>query len=146
MRKVLIGLIVPTILLGCGGTMNGMIRGSGDRVVVAYEQGMSHDDFTVTMPDGEVFKGKGVLANTTVTTTNSFGSAFATGSGGSAQAFGSGYGFSMSGDGVVRAVLFGSRGNTMRCLLNYADKSGYTTAGGVGECQTSDGKILDIQW
>ena len=38
--------------------MQGMIRGSGERVTMAYEQAMQHDNLNVTLPDGETFRGK----------------------------------------------------------------------------------------
>jgi hypothetical protein len=48
--------------------------------------------------------------------------------------------------GNVAAVLFGDRGHTMRCSFLYADTSGLASIGGVGLCETSDGRMMDVQW
>ncbi len=44
------------------------------------------------------------------------------------------------------AVMFGDRGSTIRCKMNYADSSGFTSMGGVGICRHSDGRIFDVMW
>jgi len=54
--------------------------------------------------------------------------------------------------GNVAAVLFGDRGHTMRgsfqyadtsgLTFQYADTSGLTSIGGVGLCETSDGRTM----
>lgn len=140
-------LVLAFALFGCSGTMHGVVRGSGQAVTVNYEQGMSSDTYTLTMPDGEIFKGKAVLADRSSGIGNSFGSAYAFGSSGSfAQGFGSSTNFFSSSTGKVVATLFGNRGHTMRCLMQYANASGETSGGGVGQCQINDGRELDIQW
>ena len=48
--------------------------------------------------------------------------------------------------GSATGVLFGDKGKTMRCKLQYADSSGFTPTGGVGLCETSDGRVVDVQW
>lgn len=75
-----------------------------------------------------------------------FGTAFGTATAGTTTAFGTSIliGSSYTGDFV--ATLIGNRGSTLSCQLQYADSSGFTTAGGVGVCQHSDGRIIDIVW
>ena len=121
------------LLVACGGTMDGVVRGDGTRVTFTFEQGMDRDYYHATV-DGENFKGQavqadartavgiGVAAGTTVPVITS------------------------SSSGKVVAVMFGDRGSTMRCNMNYADSSGFTTFGGVGACEHSDGRIIDIMW
>lgn len=92
--------------------MQGMIRGSGERVTMTYVQAMQHDDLNVTLPDGELFRGKIVRES----------------------------------KGNMRGTLFGDRGHTMACRLHYASSSGFTGDGGVGLCETSDGRQIDVQW
>ena len=48
-------------------------------------------------------------------------------------------GFAFSSNVKVKAVLIGSRGSSLKSLMNYADSSGLASAGGVGECIHSDG-------
>jgi hypothetical protein len=81
-------------LSACAGTMNGMIRNSGEPVSIAYTQGMQHENRQVTMPDGELFTGKAVMVGHTTSLGTGFGSATATSSSG-AYAIASGSSFSV---------------------------------------------------
>lgn len=109
--------------------MQGVVRGTGQPVVFAYEQGMSSDSLTAVV-DQEAFAGKAVMRGAS-TTVGNFGMTTLVAS-------------TYTGDFV--ATLIGSRGSTLSCQLQYADSSGFTTAGGVGVCQHSDGRIIDIVW
>ena len=114
-----------------------MIRGSGERISMSYQQGARHDDLQVTLPDGETFKGKVVTG----------GASSGLGYGlGIATAPATAFGVVATYTGGMRGVLFGDKGHTMICNFQYADASGYTEAGGVGLCETSDGKVIDVQW
>jgi hypothetical protein len=117
------------ILSACSGNMQGVVRGTGQPVAFAYEQGMSSDSLTATI-DQEVFAGKAVMRGNSTTIGNI----------GLSTLVASNY----TGDFV--ATLIGNRGSTLSCQLQYADSSGFTTAGGVGVCQHSDGKLIDIVW
>jgi hypothetical protein len=130
-----------SLLSACGGTMQGAVRGSGQPVQFSYEQGMSSDTLTAVI-DGETFNGKAVMRGASTTIGTGFGTATA----GGTTAFGTTtiVGSSYTGDFV--AVLLGSKGSSLSCQLQYADSSGFTTAGGVGVCQHSDGRVIDIVW
>lgn len=145
MRKV-VYLLAIFFIAGCSGTMNGMIRGTGQMVQVYYEQGALTDTLTVQMPDGEVFKGKAVPVGRNVTNTNTFGAGTVYGSRGVASGFGSVQSTATSSNGQFYALLFSNRGGVMKCQLQYADAKGLTTAGGVGYCDMSNGKTIDLQW
>lgn len=58
----------------------------------------------------------------------------------------SGFGVVSTFSGNGQAVMFGDRGRSMQCRLKYADASCFTSAGGVGVCETSDGKVIDVMW
>ena len=137
-------LVICLTLSACAGTMNGMIRGSGEPISIAYTQGMQHDNLQVTMPDGEAFTGKAVMVGHSTSMVTSFGTATSPSFKGPVS--GAGFGVLESYTGSVQAVLFGNQGHTMRCKLQYADSSGFTAAGGVGLCETSDGRVIDVQW
>ena len=132
MNKLSITAVISALglLIGCSGTMQGVIRGEGTRVPFQYEQGMDRDFYTATV-SGESFKGQAVPADARTGIATSF-----------------------SGDTLIVnttsgnfvATLFGNKGSTMRCNMNYADSSGFTTAGGVGVCQHSDGRVIDVMW
>ena len=121
------------LLVACGGTMDGVVRGEGTRVAFQYEQGMDRDFYEATI-DGEHFKGQAVQADAQT----GVGVGFAAGKTIPV--------ITSSASGNIVAVMFGDRGSTMRCNMNYADSSGFTSTGGVGICQHSDGRIIDIMW
>ena len=145
MKKSLSIVVVSLVLAGCmGGKMGGVISGGqsgGQSITMNYEQGMSSDTYSTTI-DGEYFEGKAVMVDATTTFGSAFGSAY--------NAYGATSlntsGFAFSSSGKVKAVLIGSRGSSLKCLMNYADSSGFTSAGGVGECIHSDGRQLDFVW
>lgn len=140
-------VVIFLSLSACAGTMNGMIRGSGEPISIAYTQGMQHDNLQVIMPNGETFTGKTVMVGHSTSMGTGFGTATATSSSGAyATASGTSFGVVESYTGSMQAVLFGNKGHTMRCKFQYADSSGFTTAGGVGLCETSDGRVVDVQW
>lgn len=121
------------LLAACGGTMQGVVRGEGSRVTFKYEQGLDRDFYEATI-DGEHFKGQAVHADART----GVGVGFAAGTTVPVV--------TSSTSGNIVAVMFGDKGSTMRCNMNYADSSGFTTMGGVGLCQHSDGRRIDIMW
>lgn len=121
------------VLAGCSGNMQGVIRGDGTPVQFQYEQGMDRDFYTAQV-DGENFSGQAIDA----------GASTGVGS------FYTGYGMATivttTYSGNMVAVLMGDRGSSMRCNMTYADSSGLTNMGGVGICQMSDGRVIDVSW
>lgn len=138
-KILLIGTI--TGLAACSGTMQGVMRGSGQPVQFSYEQGMDSDTLTAVI-DGESFRGKSVMRGASTTVGTGFGTVRAAGT----TAFGTTTVFGSTYTGDFVAVLLGSRGSSLSCQLQYADSSGFTTSGGVGVCQHSDGRVMDIIW
>lgn len=130
-KVALIGTAV--LVSACGGTMKGVVRGEGTPVQFQYEQGVDRDLYQAIV-DGEKFKGQAVQANAT----SGSGVAFADGNVIPV--------FTSSTSGRLVAVLFGDKGSSMRCNMNYADSSGFTAMGGVGVCQHSDGRVIDVMW
>ncbi len=130
-KVVVMGLV--SLITACSGTMQGVVRGEGTPIQFTYEQGMDRDIYSATV-DGEQFNGQAVYADATSGT----GVVFA--NGGVVPVFTS------TTSGNLVAVLFGDKGSTMRCNMNYADSSGFTSMGGVGVCQHSDGRIIDVMW
>ncbi|MEN8833799.1 hypothetical protein [Pacificibacter sp.] len=130
MRKILFAL--PLLLIACSGTMTGQIRGTGERVQFNYEQGLDHDIYT-SIIGSERFSGKAIMDGSSSTYATAFG-------GGISDLFGT------STTNRFVAVLLGDKGSSLNCRMRYADSSGFTTSGGVGECRHSDGRIIDIVW
>ena len=123
-------LIATVALSGCVGEMQGVERGSGKPIKFNFEQGLDSDVLTANI-NSEDFKGKSVQANSSAFFGNTFG--------------GAGFFGTTSGSKYV-ATLFGSKGSTMRCDLTYADAGGFTGSGGVGVCQHSNGRLIDVMW
>lgn len=94
---------------------------------------MDRDFYSATI-DGESFSGQAIDAGAT----SGVGTVYSGGG------FGTVVTTNSSGNFV--AVLMGDRGSSMRCQMNYADSSGLTNMGGVGICQHSDGRIIDVTW
>jgi hypothetical protein len=120
-------------LSGCVGEMTGQVRGSGERVKFSYEQGLESDTYS-TVIDGEAFNGKAVMDGSSATIATGLGSAF------DAGLFGS------SSTNRFIAILLGDKGSSLNCQMRYADPFGDTSAGGVGVCEHSDGRKIDIVW
>lgn len=131
-RSITCAVLVASVA-GCGGTMQGIIRGEGTPVQFQFEQGLYRDFYTATIY-GENFSGQAVDAGAT----NSFGNVYTTGGIGSVV--------TSTSSGNFVAVMFGDRGSSMRCQMNYADSTGFTSLGGVGICRMSNGRIIDVTW
>ncbi|MCY4150652.1 MAG: hypothetical protein OXE94_00230 [Aestuariivita sp.] len=132
--KTFVGSAI-TFLVACGGTMDGVVRGEGTPVTIQYAQGMVRDFYEMTV-DGENFKGQAVPAD--ARTGVGVGVGWAAGTTVSVV--------TSSTSGNVVAVMFGDQGATLRCNMNYAESSGFAAFGGVGICQHSDGRMIDIMW
>ena len=133
MKKLII-TSVCFVLIGCAGTMQGVVRGTGDKIVFNYEQGMESDTLTTSIGE-ENFQGKAVMRGASSISGNAIGSD------GSSTTF---FGTTTTGD--VIAKLIGSKGSTLSCDLQYASSDGFTNAGGIGVCKHSDGRIIDVLW
>jgi len=140
MKNPIVVICLFLSLCACTGTMNGMVRGSGEKISISYEQAMDYDNLQVTMMDGETFTGKAVMAGHST----NLGTGFAVASAVPANA--ALFGIFENYTGSMQAVLFGDKGHTMRCQFQYADSSGFAASGGVGLCEISDGRIVDVQW
>lgn len=120
-------------LAGCAGEMTGQVRGTGERVVFKYEQDFDQDRYS-TVIGGETFSGKAVMDGSTS---------------GVGTVFGDGWDSAIFGSTTTNrfvAVLLGNKGNSLNCQMRYADSSGFTSSGGVGQCLHSDGRIIDVVW
>jgi len=121
------------VLTACSGTMQGVVRGQGTPVQFQYEQGMESDTYTAQV-SGEQFSGKAVQADAR----SGFGTVFGAGMPSTIM--------TSSSSGNFIATLLGIRGSTLRCQMNYASSLGETSAGGVGVCNHSDSRVIDVVW
>jgi hypothetical protein len=130
-RCITIGAFV--LLIACSGEMQGVVRGEGTPVQFQYEQGMESDAYTAQVGE-EQFSGKAVQADSR----SGFGTVFGTGMPSTIM--------TSSSSGNFVATLIGNRGSSLRCQMNYASSLGETSAGGVGVCNHSDGRVIDVVW
>jgi len=113
--------------------MTGQVRGSGERVMFAYEQGLESDTYTTEI-NGEKFAGRAVMDDASMTTASVFGGDF------------NNTLFGQTTTNRFVAVLLGDKGGSLNCQMRYADSSGDTSSGGVGVCKHSDGRVIDVVW
>lgn len=132
---VFVFLFFVFMLAACSGTMMGMIQQNGETVSLQFkDNGFGSGRITTTLSDGETFQGKFVEASS-----SGFSTGFSTGGGSS-------FGTVALYSGNIDAVLFGDKGHTMKCKFRAADSSIGLPSGGVGMCQVSDGRVIDVQF
>jgi len=140
MRNSFLILGVVTLVAGCGSDMRA-VSSNGETAKFRYEQGLSSDSYYATI-GSESFEGRAVMVDAQTTFGTAFGSAYS--SFGSAFSTANSVGFSSG--GKVKAVMWGDKGSTLHCLMQYADSMGITSMSGVGECIHSDGSRIDVVW
>jgi len=123
------------VLAACSGDMRGAVQSPAGQPLGAaafhYENsGFGYGKVTATLPDGERFEGSYSQSKGTA-----FSTAHATVSG---QWIG-GAGTTTYSSNQYEAVLLGDRGHSMRCRFQ-------GNGSGVGVCQVSDGRTVDVQW
>ena len=133
LKKTLLSFTTVLALAACSGTMQSVVRGVGTPVQFQYEQGMESDTYTAQV-GSEQFSGKAVQADAR----SGFGTVFGTGMPSTIM--------TSSSSGNFVATLLGNQGSTLRCQMNYASSLGETSAGGVGICNHSDGRVIDVVW
>jgi len=128
-------LSLLALVAGCSGSMQGVLRESGEEVSVASYKGLCLDSLLITLPDGETFIGY-ITAP----------------AGGEAQdpACVVRYG-TLSAPGAVasagsdpESVLFSDRMNMMRCELTVSASSRWRAASGTGTCRLPDSRAIDV--
>jgi hypothetical protein len=125
--------IIFAVLAACSGTMQGVVRKDARRVVFDYSDWkIGTADVQVVMPEGERFEGR-VERGTDRTRPNS-SSSIITDRFEAVETFG----------GNADAVLSGNRGNIMKCRFHLTDVIIGFSGHGIGICQLSDGRVIDI--
>jgi len=105
------------------------------------DTGFGYGTLKTTLADGETFEGKFVEESST-----DYGTGFGTAWSGNTAAYGTTFGTVESYSGNIEAVLFGNNKHTMKCRFRAADSMMGLPSGGVGMCQVSDGRVIDIQF
>jgi len=137
MKNYFTVLILCIFLSGCANTMQGQMHSpkSKKTEIVSFNFTTpiwDSGEITATTPDGEIFKGKYVNKNGT-----SYGVGF--GFGGDGGMFG---GKNYSGDMV--ATLIGNKGHSMQCIFTPNHTGINVWKSGIGKCDVSDGRKIDV--
>jgi hypothetical protein len=134
---VILSAVLLAALLGCSGTMQGVIRDNAKKVLFTYSDSkITTADIQVVMPDGERFQGRlakasfGSNANKSVSRVTI----------GSSSDFEEVETFT----GNTEATLSGDMGNIMKCRFHITDTIIGLSSSGFGLCQTADGRVIDI--
>lgn len=151
------GLMVMAMLSGCtySGAIAGRVEGRGMQpkpITMNFETQRFGAGGTINteLPSGEYFTGR-YLQVTSDTTADSFGPGWVGwgpwGPGWSDWGGGADYAtFVQNYSGKVIATLFGDRKNTMRCRFQLANPPDGMAGGGVGECQVTNGDVIQAQF
>ena len=134
-QKCLYAFIAVFLVLmtACSGTMKGVVRKDARRVSFNYSDSkIGTADINVVLPEGERFEGH-VKRGTEGTRSDSSSTL-------SSDRFEAVESFAGNAD----AVLFGNRGNIMKCRFHLTDTIIGLPSGGFGICQVSDGRVIDI--
>ena len=140
MKKLLIAIIGLSLVSACSGSMDA-VSSTGDTVRFKYTSGVTSDEYTAVVGN-ESFKGRAVQVDVKTTFGTAFGQAFSS----YGTATGVANQINTSSGGKVKATLIGSKGSTLKCLMQYADSTGITLFGGVGECIHSNGSVINVVW
>jgi hypothetical protein len=133
---ILAGMIL-TVTMGCSGQMDGVIRRDAVRIAITYtDSRVAVANLMAVLPDGEQFQGKSERLDRTkeMMETNSTDTDGAAGRFGALQTF----------HGNAMATLSGNRGNVIKCRFMLTDIILGFSGGGMGLCQVSDDRVIDV--
>jgi hypothetical protein len=135
---VLIGaVIILTLTLGCTGQMDGVIRRDAARIKITYtDSRVAVAELIAVLPSGEHFLGKSErldrardVMETSPNKADDMAFHFE-----ALQTF----------SGNVKATLSGNRGKIIQCRFKLTDVILGFSSGGIGLCQVSDGRVIDV--
>ena len=129
--------VLVTATMGCSGKLNGIVRRDAGRIEIVYSDSrIAKAELSVILPDGQHFKGKSEkfdrykeTAQTDAPQIDDVSIHFE-----NLSTF----------DGNTMATLGGNRGDVIRCRFRVTDTIIGFSSGGVGLCQISDGRIIDV--
>ena len=133
------GVLIAAALLilataGCSGKMDGIIRRDAKRIDILYtDSRVAVAELVAVLPSGERFSGKSqrldITAEAMKAKTDSISAHFD-----DLNTFA----------GNVKATLIGDGGNLIECRFKLSDLIIGFSSGGIGLCQMSDGRVIDV--
>jgi hypothetical protein len=137
MKNLIVLLLAAALLfvtIGCSGKMDGIIRRDAKRIDIMYSDSrVAAAELIAVLPDGQRFSGKperlDLSKEMMKTDSDDIQIHFE-----DMRTF----------DGNAKATLTGDRGDIIKCRFRLADYIIGFSSGGVGLCQISDGRIIDV--
>jgi hypothetical protein len=139
MKSAVVAVIIISLagLIGCSGSIQGVIRQDAKRVEFAYQESTTGEGSLQTvLPDGERFEGKFVEVSSYIEQTD----LSSTGTSGEITRYEAVDEYSGNRDAILR----GDRGHMMKCRFKLTDVFMGIASGGYGICQISDGRVVDL--
>jgi hypothetical protein len=127
---------LAALIAGCSGSMNGVLRGSGEQVSVSSYSGLCLDSLQITLPDGEIFIGY-ITAPESDGEVDSFCVPRYQKVTSSSSVVSDAHGY--------ENILFSDQLDMMRCDLSFREAGWWSAPGGAGVCTLSDSRIIDVQ-
>ena len=133
----ILAVIFLTVTLGCAGQMDAIIRRDAARIEITYTDArVAVAELIAVLPSGEHFRGKSERLDRTKdmmeinpSKTDDIAFHFE-----ALQTF----------PGNVKATLSGNRGKIIKCRFRLTDIIFGFSGGGIGLCQISDGRVIDV--
>ena len=132
-----VAVILVMIHLGCSGKMSGVVRRDARRIDIMYtDSRLTSAELVTVMPNGERFSGKSEaydknkeMMSAETKATDDVAIHFE-----DLQTF----------PANAKATLTSDRGNVIECRFKLTDTIIGFSSGGVGICQASDGRVIDL--
>ena len=131
------GAVFSIVFFGCSGSIKGIIRRDAVRIPITYTDSRIGKGILQTiLPGGERFEGQLLKASSMnqLEPTNSDESVSDLAHFPAIHSF----------EGNAEATLAGNRGGIIKCRFKLSDTVIGLSSGGFGECQVSDGRVIDI--
>ena len=134
-HKFVLAILLLTVLVGCAGSMKGVVRQDAKRVEFSYtDSRVGVGILQAILPGGERFEGKIVRIGSSDDQSDTAISGSESADFTDVKLL----------DGNAEATLLGNKGNLMKCRFDLADSIIGLSSGGFGLCQVSDGRVIDI--
>jgi hypothetical protein len=137
LKGLVVAALILIMVMACSGKMDGVVRRDAKRIDIMYSDSrLKTAELATVLPNGERFNGKSEpydrnqeVMSADSSTTDDAAVHFE-----DLQTFA----------GNVKATLTSDRGNVIECRFKLTDVVIGFSSGGVGICQVSDGRVIDV--
>ncbi|MDJ0818096.1 MAG: hypothetical protein QNJ58_17925 [Desulfobacterales bacterium] len=137
LKRIAVAALVSIMVMACSGQMSGVVRRDAKRIDIMFtDSRLASAELVTVMPNGERFSGKSEsydkkkeMMSAESTVTDEVAIHFE-----DLQTF----------PANAKATLYSDRGNMIECRFKLTDVIIGFSSGGVGLCQVSDGRVIDV--